>query len=265
MKLVTPPPRAKAPKLDPIAAAAVDLAREAANGVSGPEAVGEHIEAVAEPGDRVVTHYFECLLPGYPDWHWAVTTVRASRAKLATVNEVSLLPKEQALLAPAWVPWEERIQPGDVGPGLLMATPDNDPRLEPGFAATDLPADADTSEWVQLRTTVAELGLGRERVLSRYGRDEAAERWIAGPPGPGDEGSREAPANCGTCGYFVPLRGSLGTLFGACANKYSASDGRVVHLDHGCGAHSDVVEKSRARELPAPVFDTVSLDEGLFD
>ena len=41
---------------------------------------------------------------------------------------------------------EQRIQPGDIGPGMLMATPDNDPRLEPGFAATDLPADADPAE-----------------------------------------------------------------------------------------------------------------------
>lgn len=257
--------RVRAPKLDEIAAAAVDLAREAAADVSGAEAVGEHIAAVAEPGDRLVTHYFESHLAGYVDWHWAVTVVRAARAKVATVNEVSLLPKPEALLAPDWVPWEERIQPGDIGPGLLMATPDNDPRLEPGFAATDLPADADTSEWVQLRTTVAELGLGRERVLSQHGRDDAAERWLKGDPGPMDDGSREAPANCATCAYFIPLRGSLGTLYGACANVYSHSDGKVVHLDHGCGGHSDVVERSRARELPAPVFDTIVVDEVLFD
>ncbi len=257
--------KSKAPKLDQIAADAVDLARAAAQEVAGADAVGGHLGVVAEDGDRVVTHYFECELAGYPSWRWAVTLVRASRAKAATVNEVALLPADGALLAPAWVPWEERIQPGDIGPGLLMATPDNDPRLEPGFAATDLPADADTAEWVQLRTTVAELGLGRERVLSLEGRDQAAERWLAGAPGPSDDGSREAPANCATCGYFVPLRGSLGTLFGACANAYSKSDGRVVHLDHGCGGHSDVVEQSRARELPAPVFDTIGVDEVLFD
>lgn len=257
--------KTKAPKLDEIAADAVALAREAADDISGPDAVGEHLRVVAESNDRVVTHYFESLLAGYRDWTWAVTLVRAARAKAPTVNEVSLLPKEDALLAPTWVPWEERIEPGDIGPGLLMATPDNDPRLEPGFAATDLPADADASEWVQLRSTVAELGLGRERVLSHEGRDQAVRRWLKGPPGPGDEGSREAPGNCGTCGYFVPLRGSLGTLYGACANEYSSSDGRVVHLDHGCGGHSDVVEKSRARELPEPVFDTVGTDEVLFD
>ncbi|NLE97776.1 MAG: DUF3027 domain-containing protein [Propionibacterium sp.] len=263
--MATPKTKSKAPKLDEIAAAAIDLAREAAEDVSGADAVGEHVAAIAISSDRVVTHYFESQLDGYADWQWAVTVVRASRAKVATVNEVSLLPKDEALLAPSWVPWEERIQPGDIGPGLLMATPDNDPRLEPGFSATDLPADADTTEWVQLRSTVAELGLGRERVLSRYGRDEAAERWLQSDPGPMDDASREAPGNCGTCGYFVALRGSLGTLYGACTNQYSHSDGKVVHLDHGCGGHSDVVESSRARELPAPAFDTMGVDEVLFD
>lgn len=252
-------------KLDPAAADAVDLARLAAVGVAGDDAVGEHEGVSAELGERVVTHFFGASLPGYAGWHWAVTLVRASRAKDPTVNEVVLLPQSGALLAPDWVPWEDRIGPGDIAPGMLMATPDNDPRLEPGFTARDLPADADPADWAQLRSTVADLGLGRERVLSRHGRDLAAERWLAGPPGPNDEGSRQAPGSCSTCAYFVPLRGSLGVLFGACTNEYSASDGRVVGLDHGCGGHSDIVEQSRARDLPAPSYDTISIDESIFD
>lgn len=252
-----------APKLDTIAAGAVDLAREAALEQGGDHAVGEHRGVVAESGERLVTHSFECLLPGYADWHWAVTLVRASRAKAATVNEVVLLPGEGALLAPSWVPWEDRVGPGDIAPGMLMATPDNDPRLEPGFAASDQLDDG--HDWVQLRSTVAELGLGRERVLSQEGRDQAAERWISGPPGPKDDGSQQAPAPCATCAYFIPLRGALGTQFGACTNEYSPSDGKVVSLEHGCGGHSDVVAQHRAKELPKPVFDTISVDDHLFD
>ena len=133
------------PKLDAATAEAVDLARAAAVETGGADAVGDHQAALVEEGDRIVTHIFECLLPGYADWHWAVTLVRASRAKTPTVNEVVLLPGAAALLAPAWVPWEERIGAGDIGPGMLMATPDNDPRLEPGFAATDLPVPAKLS------------------------------------------------------------------------------------------------------------------------
>lgn len=253
------------PKLDAATAAAIDLAREAAVETGGDDAVGEHRGATAEPGDRIVTHTFECLLPGYSEWHWAVTLVRASRAKVPTVNEVVLLPGAGALLAPDWVPWEDRIGAGDIAPGMLMATPDNDPRLEPGFAATDLPVDADNADWVQLRSTVAELGLGRARVLSHAGRDETVERWLAGAPGSNDDGSHEAPAPCSSCGYFVALRGALGTMFGACTNQYSASDGKVVSLNHGCGGHSDVVAEHRAKELPAPVFDTIGVDQTIFD
>lgn len=253
------------PKLDAVTAAAIDLARLAAQETGGAEAIGEHLGAVAESADRIVTHSFECLLPGYRQWRWSVTLVRASRAKEPTVNEVVLLPTVEALQPPAWVPWADRIGAGDIIPGMLMATPDNDPRLEPGFASTDLPVDADSADWVQLRSTVAELGLGRSRLLSHQGRDEAAQRWLRGAPGPKDEGSIEAPGNCGTCGYFLALRGSLGMLFGACANEFSASDGRVVSLDHGCGGHSDVVAQQRETELPAPVFDTIGVDEAIFD
>lgn len=256
---------AKPSKLDAVAAQAIDLAHAAALETGGEAAVGDHQGVVAEEGERVVTHLFECRLPGYADWRWAVTLVRASRAKMPTVNEVALIPQPESLLAPAWVPWEDRIGDGDIAPGMLMATPDNDPRLEPGFAASDLPLDADNDDWVQLRSTVSELGLGRQRVLSRYGRDEAVERWYRGDPGPYNEITREAPANCGTCGYFVPLRGSLGVLFGGCTNSYSPSDGHVVSIDHGCGGHSDVLAEQRSKELPAPAFDTISVDEGLFD
>ncbi|MFV0428160.1 MAG: DUF3027 domain-containing protein [Arachnia sp.] len=253
------------PKLDEAAAAAVDLARQAAIDEAGADVVGDYLGAVAEGADRVVTHSFRSLLDGYPDWRWAVTVVRASRAKSVTVNEVVLLPESGALLAPDWVPWADRIGPGDIAPGLLMATPDNDPRLEPGFATADLPADADDADWVQLRSTVAELGLGRERVISLEGRDQAVQRWLRGAPGSRDEGSQMAPGPCSTCGYFVALRGSLGTMFGACTNEFSPADARVVSLDHGCGGHSDVVEASRPKELPGPAYDSLSLAEPLFD
>ena len=43
---------------------------------------------------------------------------------------------------------------------------------------------------------------------------------------------------CRDCGFYLPLRGSLGLLFGVCANELSA-DGHVVDSEYGCGAHSD--------------------------
>lgn len=255
----------KTVKADVVTQAAVDQARDAALETAGDFGVGEHLGVVVED-ERVLTHLFACPHPAYQGWHWAVTMVRASRARFATVNEVVLLPGDHALLAPGWVPWADRIQAGDVTPGTLMPTADNDPRLEPGFTGGEFAPDADPAEWSQTRALVAELGLGRERVLSVVGRDLAAERWLGGDTGPGNPTAAQAPASCVTCGYFVRLSGSLGRVFGACTNEYSPFDGTVVANDNGCGGHSSVVADERGVELGVPVFDTVSPDDAnLFD
>lgn len=255
---------AKALELDKICADAVGLAREAAMARASVFVVGEHLGVVAED-KRVATHFFAVEHPGYVGWRWSVTVVRASRAKAATVNEVCMVPGEGSLLAPSWVPWADRVQAGDVAPGVLMPTPDNDPRLEPGFTGGDEARDADPAAWQQTRAVISELGLGRERVLSSYGRDEAAERWIDGDGGPHNAMTKQAPGRCVDCAYFIHLSGHLGRVFGVCANEYSPADGSVVSTDHGCGAHSDAVEPSRGEELPRPVWDTLSLDRTLFD
>lgn len=259
-------PRSRTVKPDAICLAAVDLAREAAVETAGVMGVGQHVGTVAD-AERVVTHQFECPHPGYRGWRWSVIVARASRAKVPTVDEVVLLPGEGALRAADWVPWSERIQPGDVTAGLVMPTPDNDPRLEPGYTGGEAAADRDAAEESQLRVVVAELGLGRERVLSPEGRDQAVERWLAGDGGPDNQLSRLAPDVCETCGFFVRLRGSLGVLLGVCANGYSPSDSSVVSIDHGCGAHSAVPQEVEAEALPSPAWETIEWDEpiSLFD
>ena len=259
-------PSTRTYKPDAILAAAVDLARAAAVETAAVMGVGEYLGAHAD-GERVLSHFFACPHPAYRGWRWSVTVARASRAKVVTLDEVVLLPGDGALLAQPWVPWAERIQPGDVTPGLLMPTPEDDPRLEPGYTGGEQAADADPAEASQVRLLVAELGLGRERVLSSAGRDEAGERWLAGDGGPDNPMTKQAPGVCETCGFFVRLQGSMGVLFGACANAYSPSDGSVVSVDHGCGAHSSVPHEDRAEELPAPAWETIEWDEpvSLFD
>src|SRR3954471_15510751 len=123
---------------DRLCAEAVELARAAAAEAAHPGTVGEHVDVIAE-GDRVVTHFFETAEPGYRGWRWAVTVTRASRAKLVTLDEVVLLPGPDALLAPEWVPWSERLRPGDMGPGDLLPTDAEDLRLEPGYSGEDEP------------------------------------------------------------------------------------------------------------------------------
>ena len=52
---------------------------------------------------------FECLMRGYEGWHWVVTLTHVDKRKQAMVAEVNLIAGENAVLAPDWVPWAERL------------------------------------------------------------------------------------------------------------------------------------------------------------
>jgi hypothetical protein len=246
---------------DQACAEAVDLARDALVAVVGAAAVGEHLEAQAE-GERIVTHLFACEDPAYAGWRWAVTVVRAPRAKGVTVSETVLLPGPASLLAPDWVPWQDRLRPGDLGVGDLLPAPPDDERLVPLVV---LEGDDAVTDWypggeAEPGEPAGPAEPGRSRVLSAIGRESAAERWYTSEHGPRTPLAHAAPAHCGSCGFFVPLSGELGLLFGACANAYAPDDGRIVSSDHGCGAHSEsVVWQATARSL-VPVIDEFGYD-----
>lgn len=206
------------------AAAWEDAGQEA----GGVESVGEFLGAHTED-DVAVTAAFAARIRGYHGWLWSVTLARVT-AQEWTVSEVVLLPGDEALVAPLWVPWDQRVRGGDLNPGDLLPAPADDLRLVPGYVLSDDPA---------VREVAREIGLGRERVLSLEGRLDAAERWHEGSFGPSDPMAQQAPGCCGQCGFFVPLAGSLGGMFGACANEMGAGDGRIVAVEYGCGAHSE--------------------------
>ncbi len=247
---------------DELCAEAVDLARDAVVAIVGAASVGEHRGVRAE-GERIVTHFFDCEDPAYIGWRWAVTVVRGPRAKVVTVSETVLLPGPGSLLAPDWVPWHDRVRPGDLGVGDLLPAPLDDERLVPlvvlegDDAATDWYPDqeeVDVGEAAELLTS------GRSRVLSAIGRDGAAARWHGGEHGPRSPLAHAAPAHCLSCGFFVPLSGELGLLFGACANAYAPDDGRVVSADHGCGAHSEAMATESIARALSPVIDEFGYD-----
>jgi hypothetical protein len=179
-----------------------------------------------------------------------VTVARPAEDRVVSVDEVALLPTADAVLAPAWVPWAERLRPDDLGPGDLLPTPEDDPRLVPSFASADPDLDLDDPDVAAAARY--ELGLGRARVLSREGREDAAERWYEGDGGPDTPMARQAPGRCGTCGFYLPLAGSLGRAVGVCGNAHVPDDGRVVAATHGCGAHSEAVEPPGLPQADAP-------------
>ncbi|MDP9240064.1 MAG: DUF3027 domain-containing protein [Actinomycetota bacterium] len=234
---------------DAVCAAAVDLARTAAADVAeGP--LGEYVGLEAD-GERLVTHYFAAGERGYVGWRWSVTVARAPRAKDVTVCEMSLLPGPDALLAPEWLPWSERLRPGDLGVGDMLPTAADDDRLVPAYVAVDeTPADAGLDDSFYSRI----------RVMSRLGRLEAAERWYEGDRGPEAPIAKSAPARCGTCGFYLQLAGSLQALFGVCGNEFAPDDAMVVAADHGCGAHSEALVEASAAPEPGPPMDDAEIE-----
>nr|WP_198429117.1 DUF3027 domain-containing protein [Nocardia bovistercoris] len=206
---------------------AVDVARRALLELE-PAAVGVHLGVTAE-NDSAATHRFEATLRGYRGWQWAVVVAAPPGAEHATVSESALLPGPDALVAPDFVPWDQRVRPGDLAPGDLLAPAHGDPRLVPGHTVCGDPA---------VDEVAVDIGLGRTKVMSLEGREEAAERWFA-EYGPDTDMAKAAPSTCGRCGFYLPLAGSLRAAFGVCGNTMGA-DGRVVHSEYGCGAHSDV-------------------------
>lgn len=250
--------------IDDSALAAVDAVRELLIAELGSEQVGAHVEGVVE-ADGVVTHYFACERPAYRGWRWAITVAHVPGGEGMTLDEVVLVPGEEAIVAPAWVPWRERIRPGDLSPGDVLPVEEDDARLVPAYLSGDPGDDVpeDSAERQQYTAVGAELGMGRVRVLSVEGRDAAAQRWFEGDAGPNVPLAQSAPGRCHSCGFLVRLSGPLAARFGVCANEHANDDGRVVALQHGCGAHSQAQlrKKQLPQPLPDPVMDTLSEDD----
>lgn len=250
--------------IDDQLAAAVDSARTALveaveagfGGSADAASIGEHLGAESD-AELLVSHRFACLTPGYRGWYWSVSISRAPDTDQVTVNDVVLLPGDDAIVAPPWTPYRDRIRPGDLSPGDVLPPDEDDIRLVPSWSAGD--GDEQTDD----RFFACEVGLGREWVLSLEGREIAAQRWQEGEQGPDVPIAQQASGVCHSCGFMVSLAGPLSERFGVCANGMANDDGRVVSFDHGCGAHSGarLSRAASSQKLPDPVFDTLTRDE----
>lgn len=256
--------------------------------------VGDFVQAI-ELDDCVTDFRFETNVRGYEGWQWSVTLYHDVELDRWTVNESSLVPTEDALRPPEWIPWKDRLEPTDLAVTDSIGTDPDDPRIEEGFRKTQ-PQSADDemqddvqddlgespAEGPQGESNAAEEGaespqtseedldeavqafdLSRRHVMTPLGRSQTAKRWYEGPRGPKSLSTKTADGNpCSTCGFFIPLKGELNLLFGVCANKWSPDDGRVVSLDHGCGEHSEIdpPEPSRLWVQSKPAFDDLHID-----
>lgn len=246
---------------DSVLVEAVEEARAALLQEVSAQQVGDHLSWFSDEAGAL-THVFASTHAGYVGWHWAVTVVRAPDAERVSVNEIVLLPGDAAIVAPAWVPYKDRLQPGDMSPGDLLPVADDDARLVPTYLVGDEADNGSADLRAQVKSVAADLGLGRVRTLSSEGRDLIAQRWHDGSGGPDAPIAKSAPDQCWSCGFLVRLAGPLSTMFGVCANGNANDDGRVVTYDHGCGAHSEVklARTQRPVAIPDHVFDSCSPD-----
>ena len=112
---VSPEPEAVQPEAvqpEPASSHAVpsphaELARRALTEITPADTIGEELEPVDEV-DGVVSVRFATLLPGYPGWAWTVSVAQVAGEE-PSVLEAELLPGDDALVAPPWVPWADRL------------------------------------------------------------------------------------------------------------------------------------------------------------
>ena len=194
--------------------------------------VGDFVSVDYDDENRVATYLFVADIAGYIGWRWCITVAKVDESSDPTICDVVILPGPDSLLAPDHIPYMNRIQTEDITPGVIVPSILDDTRLVPGVNALVQDEDLDATE-------VFDLGLMRPRVLSIEGRDQASKRWYSGDRGPNSALAQGALKPCASCGFFVPIAGSLRSAFGVCANAIAPDDARVVSVDHGCGAHSE--------------------------
>lgn len=148
-----------------------DIARAVAMDVADePEQVGDVVNAI-ELGDNVTDFRLAADVRGYEGWQWSVTLYHDAEVGTWTVNESSLVPTDDALVPPAWVPWKDRLEPTDLAPTDSIGTDPDDPRLEGGFRKTEPVAGATAGE----DGTSAETAETAEQAEKSAETDEQAE------------------------------------------------------------------------------------------
>jgi hypothetical protein len=251
--------RVRAKEPDEACAQATELARGAAEEVAGAGQVGAHVGIQAD-GDRVVTHLFSCLDQAYQGWRWAVTLARASWSKTVTVSESVLVPGPDAILAPDWVPWRERLLPGDLGVGDILPAPPDDERLVP---VAVLEGDDGVADWGEATWAAAAF---TKPVLPPAGEDpdgeDLAGEDLAGADLAGadlagtdlagtDPAGEEDPEGAGPAGEFAAAE---------VAAEFAGAEFAAGELAAGAGAlAAEDTLPARARVLSAIGRDTTAV------
>jgi hypothetical protein len=105
---------------DEVLAGAIDQARSALELITPADTIGEPLGYIVE-GEHVLSLLFDSLMTGYPGWRWTVSLSRVDGDAEPQVLETELTPGDDALLAPEWVPWSDRLADAKVAEELAAA------------------------------------------------------------------------------------------------------------------------------------------------
>ena len=84
------------------------FAEVAAKSAAEKNELGAYLEVIDE-GEGISTYLFEAKKLGYQGWRWSVTFFQADPVTEPSLCEVVMVPGEDSLVAPKWVPWSERL------------------------------------------------------------------------------------------------------------------------------------------------------------
>ncbi len=152
------------------------------------DAVGDFVTAI-DLGDNVTDYRFECTMRGYEGWQWSVTLYHDEEAERWTINESTLVPTEDSLLPPVWIPWKDRLKPSDLSVTDSIGTEENDSRLENGVSEVEDKSELeDKSE--NSDSEASENNVTSENTTADA--DEASDTYVANEASKSSEESEES-------------------------------------------------------------------------
>jgi hypothetical protein len=132
-----------------------DRARLAAVEAAPKNGVGDFLTQIEEE-ENVYTFLFAAKMKGYVGWNWSVSLF--ANEEDTTVSEVNLMPGEDSLIAPNWVPWSERLADYKA----LQAELEAQAALEAEENGTADDADEDDEDSQEATETESEVGEAAE-------------------------------------------------------------------------------------------------------
>jgi hypothetical protein len=118
-----------------------ELAHAALLEITPASTVGGYLGQSTEE-DGSITLRFASAQPGYPDWLWTVAVADVEGGE-PTVLEAELLPGDESLLAPDWLPWSDRLAEYKAAQEALGVTAADDADDESDDDDDDDPDDDD--------------------------------------------------------------------------------------------------------------------------